>query len=187
LEDYLNRVDGLPEQFGHTPFDHLAQKSLLVLLYWSGFRKSEIVGGKPHKYKVMVRDENGTKIRGKLQTVQTNEVVGILREDVFYSGNSLFVKAVSRKHGKRTQPQQYPITLPYVSLIKQQWERTPPRQKIWDISEWWAWKWLKMIDPQNFSSATFRLLSASLSVPLFFFTVVIPSLVNVCFSMCRIL
>lgn len=118
-------------------FDSLFIKSLLAILYWTGLRKTEVIGAKPHRYY--------TKRKG----VQwTEEVQGITGKDIWIKEGFLYVSAIARKHGKRKGPLAIPISQDYVDLIVKQWEKTDPKQKVWAISESYAWRLMKKIAPR---------------------------------------
>lgn len=118
-------------------FGKLFMKSLLAILYWTGLRKTEVIGAIPHRYK--------TKREG---WKWTEHIKGLTREDMRVEGNYLYVEAVARKHGKREGPLAVPLSLAYVDLIVEQWRHTAPKSKVWDISESYVWVLLKRVAPK---------------------------------------
>lgn len=112
-------------------------QALIALFYWTGFRRSEILGDKGHKWKL----KDGTIKKSK-------PFPGLLKENMWMDDRYLYVYQKARKHGKRDAPVVLPLNLPYVDLIVQQWKRTKPGQKIFPISYVTFWRILKRIDPK---------------------------------------
>jgi len=132
FSEVLNKVDMV-----HTgSFSKLFVKSLLALLYWTGLRKTEAIGAIPHRYK--------TKKGWKL----TEQVKGIVKENIWIKEGFLYVEAVARKHGKREGPLAIPLSLPFVNLVVEQWKLTEAGQKVWHISESYVWELMKRIEPR---------------------------------------
>jgi len=123
------------EQIKRGSYSILFIQSLLAILYWSGLRKSEIVGAISHKYET----EKGIR--------ETLAVPGIRREDVWVKDDFLCIKAVARKHGKREAPLMVPRSLAYVDLIERQWQEAKPKHRVWPVSEVQAWRLVKRLAP----------------------------------------
>ncbi|RLI46924.1 hypothetical protein DRO69_02030 [Candidatus Bathyarchaeota archaeon] len=134
LQTFSQLMNKIKKSWGS--FDVLFIKSLLALFYWTGLRKSEVVGAISHRY--------WTKKHG---WKWTQPVKGIMKEDIWIKGRFFYVKAIARKHGKREAPLIIPLDLPYVDLIVEQWRRTPEKEKVWSISEVHVWRLIKDIAP----------------------------------------
>jgi len=120
-------------------------KSFLAILFWTGLRKTEVHGAKPHRYILLPCKTHSEPI------VKTTEAVrGILKEDIKEKGDSLFVKAIARKHGKRDEPLELWLGLPHVNLIKQQWLNTKPGERVFPLDEWDSWNIMKQIDKRKY-------------------------------------
>ena len=114
-------------------------QALLALFYWTGFRKTEVLGRKPIKYKV----KDDTRI-GEAHP-------GLLREDMRVEGDALYVFSVDKnvlKHGKRVAPLVLPLSLPYVNLIVERWRKTKPGTRVFPITPICFWRICKRIDPK---------------------------------------
>ena len=127
-------------------FDSLFIKSLLAILYWTGLRKTEVIGAKPHRY--VLKPCNIHKIREEPEVKFTEAITGILKEDIWIKEGFLYVDAIARKRGKRKGPLAIPLSQDYVYLIVEQWEMTEPKQKVWAISESHAWRLMKRLAPK---------------------------------------
>ena len=126
-------------------YSKLLVKSLLVLLYWTGLRKTEVIGSKTHKYVLPPCKRHAEPI------IKTTEIIpGILKEDIELKGDALAIHAAARKHGKREAPLMLFLDLPYVNLIVEQWQQTQPKQRVWPITEWDAWQIIKRIDARKY-------------------------------------
>ena len=125
--------------------DPLTIKSFLAILYWTGLRKTEVHGAKPHRYVCPPCRSHSEPI------VKMTEVIpGILKEDIEIKGDMLIVEAVARKHGKREAPLELWLGFPFMELIVEQWKRTDPGRRVWPISEWDSWNLLKKIDKRKY-------------------------------------
>jgi len=114
-------------------------QALLALFYWTGLRKTEVLGRKPIKYKV----KDGTRI-GEAHP-------GLLREDMRVEGDALYVFSVDKnvlKHGKRVAPLVLPLSLPYVNLIVERWKKTKPTTRVFPITPICFWRICKRVDPK---------------------------------------
>ncbi|MEM3459579.1 MAG: hypothetical protein QXN36_01630 [Candidatus Bathyarchaeia archaeon] len=141
FKEMLDRVDRI--DLGK--YDTLTVKSFLALLYWTGLRKTEVHGAKPHRYILpSCKKHSETIIK------ETEAVPGILKEDIEVKGDVLYIEAVARKHGKREAPLELWIKLPFVDLIVEQWKRTEPKQRVWPLSEWDSWQIMKRIDKKKY-------------------------------------
>lgn len=101
LQERVGKVDrsGYPTRF---------IQALIALFYWTGLRKTEVLGRKPIRYETKA----GVKV-GKAHP-------GLLKEDMRIEDNALFVFSIDEnvlKHGKREAPLVLPVSLPYINLI----------------------------------------------------------------------
>jgi hypothetical protein len=144
--------------------DPLRDKSLLTFLYYTGLRVAEVVGDRPRKYRVsrftlpQIEDMRRRGIDWKKEpdpyiVIISPERPGIRKEDIEYDGekNALFISALALKHGKRENPLELSLDLPYVDLIKQQWKLTKSGQKIWNLSREYTWEIIKDLDPKIYT------------------------------------
>lgn len=128
-------------------------QALLAQHYWFPFRRSEIVGDSGHKWRVAKRDATGKIIPGEYLIRHSEPFPGLLWSSIWIIENYLFCYQVARKHGHREAPIARPLSLPYIDLIKAQWERTKPGQRIYPIDEVTMWRIIKRIDPKLYSHA----------------------------------
>ena len=133
LDELMRRVDNV-DRCGY-PSDFI--RALIAILYWTGFRISEVIGGKPHKYRL----KSG-------EVKYTEEFPGLLKENIWVDDEFLYVYQRARKHGKREGPVAIPLVLPYVNLIVEQWRKTKPGHKVFPIAYVTFWRILKRIDPK---------------------------------------
>jgi len=132
LQERVSNVDrsGYPVEF---------IQALLALFYWTGLRKTEVLGRKQIRYRV----KEGIKV-GKPHP-------GLLNEDMRIEGDALFVFSVGDKvlkHGKREAPLVLSLTLPYVDLIVERWRNTKPKHRVFPIAYITFWRICKRIDPK---------------------------------------
>lgn len=114
-------------------------QALLALFYWTGLRKTEVLGRKQIKYRVKAGIKTG------------KPHPGLLKEDMRLEDDALFVFSVEEKvlkHGKREAPLVLPLSLPYVDSIVEQWRNTKPKQRVFPISYITFWRVCKRIDPK---------------------------------------
>ena len=137
----LDKVDGLRLK----KYSPLQVKSLLVLLFWTGIRKTEAVGSPAKKYILPSCKRHSEPIAKVSESVS-----GILKEDIWVEGEWLYVKALARKHGSREAPLMLHVSLPYVDLIISQWKETQPKQRVWPITEWDSWDIVKKLDGKKY-------------------------------------
>jgi len=129
-------------------YDSLTIKSFLAILYWTGLRKTEVIGGKSHRYVLPPCEDHEEQI-----VKYTDEVTGILKEDITISiedSEVLKIYAIARKHGKREAPLEFWTGLPFIDLILKQWERAPEGGRVWAISEWDACFLMNLIDAKKY-------------------------------------
>lgn len=125
--------------------DSLMIQSFLAVLYWTGLRKTEVHGARPHRYilpSCKRREEEIEKF--------TEPIRGILKEDIWIQGDTLYIMAEPRKHGEREAPLELWLEFPYVDLIVKQWQRTELGQRVWRISEWDSWDLMKKLDAKKY-------------------------------------
>jgi hypothetical protein len=144
--------------------DPLRDSSLLAVYYWSGLRLAEVVGDRKRNYKVsrFSKEEREDMRRKGIDwhdqpdpyIIRTSpERPGIRKEDIEFNKerNVLEITALALKHGKRDAPLELSLLLPFVDLIKEQWELTKPGEKIWDLKREYAWEILKELDPKLYT------------------------------------
>jgi len=143
----LNTIDALGIAQNHYVEKYGADKikSALACFYWSGFRKTEVLGGHAKRYLL-------PPCKRHLQTIErkSNAVPGILKEDIEIKGEWIFITAEPRKKGSRDAPIELPLVFPYVNLIVEQWDKTTEGQKVWNITEWDMWHLMKLVDPRQY-------------------------------------
>jgi len=132
LQERVDKVDcsGYPTRF---------IQALIALFYWTGLRKTEVIGRKLIKYRV----KKGVKV-GKAHP-------GLLKEDMRIEDKALFVFSIDEsvlKHGKREAPLVLPVSLPYVNLIVERWQKTKPKHRVFPIGYITFWRICKRIDPK---------------------------------------
>lgn len=125
--------------------DPLIVKSLLAILYWTGLRKTEVHGAKPHRYVCPPCKRHSEPI-----IRYTKPIPGILKEDIWTKEDALYVNAIARKHGKREAPLELWLGFPFMDLIVEQWKQTKSGQRVWPISEWDSWNLMKQIDKEKY-------------------------------------
>jgi hypothetical protein len=114
-------------------------QALLAIAYWTGFRRSEVIGDAGLKWKVK---------SGEVRTAPP--FPGLLKENIWAEEEegSLFISQVARKHGHRVEPVVLPLTLPFVDLIVERWKETKEKEKVFPIDETAQWQIFKNIDPK---------------------------------------
>jgi len=92
----------------------LRDKSFLVLLYWTGVRKSEAY----------------ERVKGdfEINKTKTDLVIDFHQR---------------KKNGLKVPPLEIPLDLPYVNLIREQLERTRTGERVWFLSSATAWRIVK--------------------------------------------
>jgi hypothetical protein len=142
----------------------LRDSSLLAIYYWTGLRLAEVVGDRPRKYKVSsftIEQREDMKRKGLDWTKQPNAYVtktsperpGVRKEDIEFDKERkvLSIQALALKEGKRDDPLELYLDLPYADLIKQQWDRTNPGEKVWNLSREYAWEIIKELDKRLYT------------------------------------
>lgn len=132
----LDRVDQV-DRCGYSP-DFV--KSLMVALYYSGFRISEWIGAIPHK---VVLKNGGHHYTARFPA--------LVREQMWLDHNLLFVQQVARKNGHREAPIQIPIDMPFVDLLVSRWQATPLGKPVFPISTPTWYRIIKRIDPKLYN------------------------------------
>lgn len=153
-----------PNDRHYAGIDPLRDASLLAVFYWTGLRLAEVVGDRPRRYKVSrftPQEREDFRRKGidwkknpDPYVIRTSlERPGIRKEDILFdsSRDSLFITALAFKHGKRDAPLELSLSLPYVDLIKNQWERTKPGEKVWDLRREYAWEIIKGFSPKLYT------------------------------------
>lgn len=114
-------------------------QALIALFYWTGLRKSEVLGRRAIKYQT----KKGERI-GKPHP-------GLLWDDIRLVNERLYVYSIDEnvlKHGTRKSPLILNLSLPYVDLIRKQWEKTKPHERVFPIPYITFWRICKAIDPK---------------------------------------
>jgi hypothetical protein len=129
-------------------------KAIIALLYWSGFRISEIIGGLPHK--VIRKDGRITYTKAVPPLVK--EQMWCDPEELLPSSSSssppirnLYVRQVARKHGHRLAPISIPLDLDFVDIIVKYWQAAEPGKPIFPIANVTLWRIFKTIDPKLYA------------------------------------
>lgn len=121
-------------------------QALMALFYWTGLRKTEVIGRKAIKYQV----------KSGFRTGKPHP--GLLKEDIRLEKERLYIYSIDEqvlKHGIRTSPLVLHLNLPFVNLIREQWEKTEPHKRVFPIEYITFWRICKRIDPK-FSVHFFR-------------------------------
>jgi len=134
-----------------------------AMFYWTGFRRSEVLGRPQIRYLVdcpncLPKGKKGavsvscTLCRGKGQVVKTGKPHrGLVKEDLKFEDHFLLVYSVGEqvlKHGKREAPVWLHDSLPFVPLIIEQWHRTQAHQKVFPIPLMTFWRICKRMEPR---------------------------------------
>lgn len=143
----LNKAEQLylKGEYYFRKYDLLIIQSFLAILYWTGLRKTEVHGAKPHRYVLPSCKRHSEPLEKTTQAIS-----GILKEDIEIRGDTLFIRALARKHGDREAPLELWIEFPYVDLIIKQWQRTPAKERVWSFSEWDSWKIVKQVEEKKY-------------------------------------
>lgn len=125
-------------------------KAIIALLYWSGFRISEIIGGLPHK----VKRKDGRITYTKRFPPLFKEQLWVDKDketgEVDLHGN-LYIRQVARKGGHRLAPIAIPLDLDFVDLIVQYWKAAEPGKPVFPIPNVTLWRIFKAIDPKLYA------------------------------------
>lgn len=118
-------------------------QATIAVFYWTGFRRSEILGYKGHRWRL----KSGEIKRSK-------PFPGLRKENLWVDNDFLYVFQEARQRGRRIVPVAIPLVLPYVDLIVERWNQTKLGKKVFPISYVTFWRVLKRIDaklyPQYF-------------------------------------
>jgi hypothetical protein len=112
-------------------------QAAIATFYWTGFRRSEVLGDKGHRWRL----KSGEIRRSK-------PFPGLLKENLWVDEEFLYIFQEARKHGKRDAPVAIPLVLPYVDLIVERWNRTKPSRRVFPISYVTFWRICKRLDPK---------------------------------------
>jgi len=134
-----------------------------ALFFWTGFRRSEVLGRAQIHYLV---DCPNCLPKGKKGFVSANclrchgsgkvEAIGkphrgLVKEDMKFEDRFLLVYSIGEqvlKHGRREAPVWLHESLPFVPLIIEQWHRTQAHQKVFPIAHVAFWNICKRMDPR---------------------------------------
>ncbi len=81
--------------------------------------------------------------------VRRAEALERVKEDFTVKDKRLIVDATPKKGGKRP-PLEIDTDLPYVDLIAEQVEKTPPGSKVWSVSPTTAWRIVKRASKKHY-------------------------------------
>jgi integrase len=130
-------------------------KSLVVILYYCGFRISEATGDGDRKWKVLSVEGRALSKQKKLPDNwmdgeyenklwwwrrRSSSLPGIVKEDIKVQDGNIYITSKPLKHGKRTGSLELPLSLPMVDLVVNQWKATPDGAKVWPITQHKAWR-----------------------------------------------
>ena len=161
LSKLMERIKKERKSKSYLGVNPLRDSSLLAIYYWAGLRLAEVVGDRKRNYKVsrftkeereeMKKKRINWKEQPDAYIIRTSpQRPGIRKEDIEFDEerNVLLIHALALKHGIRKDPLELSLHLPYVDLIQQQWERTKPNCKVWDLKREYAWQIIKELDPK---------------------------------------
>jgi hypothetical protein len=126
-------------------YDLLTIQSLLTAYYWLGVRKTELIGCGKKRYVLP-----SCKRHAKPIEKTAKEISGVLKENIWIEGEWLMIEAEPRKKGTREAPLMIPLSFPHVDLIVKQWQCTPKKAKVWNVTEWDIWRIIKECDAKKY-------------------------------------
>lgn len=151
--------------------ENVTYRSLVTILYYLALRIAEICGDRKRKWKKLTSRGKNLSIEGSLRRdwketkegelwywKQRDPLPGIVKEDLTIEGYILRISSKPLKHGKREGEGQLELDLryPYVDLIVEQWDKTEPGEKVWDITTWKAWHFISTISEGRLYPHAFR-------------------------------
>jgi len=143
LRQFMERV----EKINRMGYGVRFVQALLAIAYWTGFRRSEVIGDSGLKWK--------TKERVSLSGVVTPSEVrhsapfpGLLKENVWTDESHIYFHLDKlRKHSKGGT-KVFPLSLPFIDLILERWKETKDKERLFPIDESAQWQIFKNIDPK---------------------------------------
>jgi len=152
--DLFKKLMGRVEKVDRAGYSVDFIKAAHALFFWTGLRKTEVLGRKPIKYLVDHKPCKGKGceacVRGKVVKAAPGHK-GLVKEDFQLNGDWLLVFSVGEKvlkHGKRRAPIWLYLELPYVGLIVDHWRKVKPGQTVFRISPICFWRICKRMDPK---------------------------------------
>lgn len=156
--------------------DPILWKSLLVVLYYTGLRIAELTGDRVKRWKILSSRGRSLSLQGGLPRdwitspagdlwvykYREKNLPGIVREDLRFQGELIYINAEVLKHGRRAVPVELPIELPHIELLLDRWEKVEPGAKLWPVTPRKAWEVVREISGGWIYPHAFRLSRASL-------------------------
>lgn len=154
--------------------DHLIHKSLAAILFYLGIRIAEICGDKERKWKVLSAKGIALSKDGRLprKWIKIPEeeglwvwrtrppLPGIRKEDIILDEDTGILRIFSEplKHGRREGEGQLELDInyPFVNLIVKQWKKTKEGDRVWPMSTFQAWYYVKQASKDKIYPHAFR-------------------------------
>jgi hypothetical protein len=133
LRQFMERV----EKIDRLGYGVRFVQALLAIAYWTGFRRSEVIGDSGLKWKVK---------SGELR--HSAAFPGLLKENVWVDEGHIYFRLDElRKHSKGGT-RVFPLSLAFMDLIVERWKETKDKERLFPIDESAQWRIFKNIDPK---------------------------------------